>query len=81
MSDVDVVWLASPWPLVRYAKDGTPPVRPEAALLALADVVLSVDQVQQYMDSDEHSWHIGSEWAAHGSNRPRGGRAAPAIYR
>ena len=61
MSDVDVVWLASPWPLVRYAKDGTPPVRPEAALLALADVVLSVDQVQQYMDSDKYRWHIDSE--------------------
>jgi hypothetical protein len=44
VSDVDVVWLQPPWPLVRYSSAG-PPVEPEAALLALADVILSVDQV------------------------------------
>lgn len=44
VSDVDVVWLRPPWPLVRYSPAG-PPVEPEAALLALADVILSVDQV------------------------------------
>ncbi|KAL1523586.1 hypothetical protein AB1Y20_018522 [Prymnesium parvum] len=65
VSDVDVVWLASPWPLVRYgdaaeaARDGAVP--PHARLLALADVVLSVDQVQQYMDSDKYRWHVDSE--------------------
>ena len=58
VSDVDVAWLASPWPLVRWPEAGA---RPEAALLALADVILSVDQVQQYMDSDKYQWHIHSE--------------------
>eukprot|EP00965_Chrysotila_dentata_P089710 2961872-Pleurochrysis_carterae.AAC.1 len=43
VSDVDVVWLRPPWPLVRY---GHAPVAPSAALLALADVVLSVDQAR-----------------------------------
>ncbi|KAL3914662.1 MAG: hypothetical protein SGPRY_007552 [Prymnesium sp.] len=77
VSDVDVVWLASPWPLVRYgdakerARDGETP--PSARLLALSDVILSVDQpqsrpehslveqVQQYMDSHGYHWHVGSE--------------------
>eukprot|EP00964_Phaeocystis_antarctica_P150218 scaffold117604_cov39-Phaeocystis_antarctica.AAC.2 len=58
VSDVDVVWLSSPWPLVRYPEAVA---RPSAALLALADVILSVDQVQQYMDSDKYQWHIHSE--------------------
>ena len=61
VSDVDVAWFRSPWPLVRYGDASQPAVRPSARLLALADVVLSVDQVQQYMDSDKHAWHIGSE--------------------
>ncbi len=75
VSDVDVVWLRPPWPLVGYgsveaggrAARGAPPpasnhsVRPSARLLAMADVILSVDQVQQYMDSDKHRWHIDSE--------------------
>eukprot|EP00966_Prymnesium_polylepis_P240699 5566528-Prymnesium_polylepis.1 len=65
VSDVDVVWLASPWPLVRYgdtaevARAGEVP--PSAKLLALSDVILSVDQVQQYMDDDKHRWHVDSE--------------------
>ena len=58
VSDVDVAWLSSPWPLVRYPEAVA---RPSAALLALADVILSVDQVQQYMDSDKYQWHIHSE--------------------
>ena len=58
VSDVDVAWLSSPWPLVRYPEAAA---RPSAALLALADVILSVDQVQQYMDSDKYQWHIHSE--------------------
>ena len=37
------------------------PSSSSAALLALADVILSVDQVQQYMDSDKYRWHIDSE--------------------
>ena len=61
VSDVDVVWFRSPWPLVRYGNAKQPSVRANSRLLALADVVLSVDQVQQYMDSDKHQWHIGSE--------------------
>ena len=61
VSDVDVAWLRSPWPLVRYGDASQPSVRPSCKLLALADVVLSVDQVQQYMDSDKHGWHISSE--------------------
>ena len=62
VSDVDVAWLSSPWPLVRYPDSARqPPPRPSAALLALADVILSVDQVQQYMDSDKYQWHIHSE--------------------
>ena len=63
VSDVDVAWLRSPWPLVRYGSASQPGgvVQPRCKLLAFADVVLSVDQVQQYMDSDKHYWHIGSE--------------------
>lgn len=61
VSDVDVAWLASPWPLVRYGDATQPAVRPSARLTALADVVLSVDQVQQYMDTDRHRWHVDSE--------------------
>jgi len=61
VSDVDVAWFRSPWPLVRYGDASQLPVRANARLLAYADVVLSVDQVQQYMDSDKHQWHIGSE--------------------
>jgi len=62
VSDVDVAWLSSPWPLVRYPDSpAQPPPRPSARLLALADVILSVDQVQQYMDSDKYHWHIHSE--------------------
>ena len=45
VSDVDVAWLRSPWPLVRYGGADQPRVQPRCALLALADVVLSVDQV------------------------------------
>ena len=44
VSDVDVVWMQPPWPLVRYGDASQPRVRPNAALLALADVILSVDQ-------------------------------------
>jgi hypothetical protein len=61
VSDVDVAWLQSPWPLVRYGDATKPTVRPSCGLLAFADVVLSVDQVQQYMDSDKHQWHVHSE--------------------
>ena len=61
VSDVDVAWLRSPWPLIRYGGPSQPTVQPRCRLLALADVVLSVDQVQQYMDTDKHYWHIGSE--------------------
>ena len=61
VSDVDVAWLQSPWPLVRYGDATQPSVRPSCGLLAFADVVLSVDQVQQYMDSDKHQWHVHSE--------------------
>ena len=61
VSDVDVAWLRSPWPLVRYGDTSQPGIRPSARLLAYADVVLSVDQVQQYMDSDKHHWHVHSE--------------------
>ena len=63
VSDVDVAWLRSPWPLIRYGSAAQPggTVQSRCKLLALADVVLSVDQVQQYMDSDAHHWHIGSE--------------------
>ena len=63
VSDVDVAWLRSPWPLVRYGAADQPggALQPRCKLLALADVVLSVDQVQQYMDTDKHYWHIGSE--------------------
>ena len=63
VSDVDVAWFRSPWPLVRYGGPSQPggPVQSRCRLLALADVVLSVDQVQQYMDTDTHHWHIHSE--------------------
>ena len=61
VSDVDVAWLRSPWPLIRYSSGAHPPVQPRCKLLALADVVLSVDQVQQYMDTDKYYWHIGSD--------------------
>ena len=61
VSDVDVAWLSSPWPLVRYGDASQPVVRPSARLLAYADVILSVDQVQQYMDTDRHHWHVHSE--------------------
>lgn len=66
VSDVDVAWLRPPWPLVRYSSVRSAPaengaVEQEASLLALADVVLSVDQVQQYLDCDKHRWHVDSE--------------------
>jgi hypothetical protein len=61
VSDVDVAWLRSPWPLVRYGDRAQPAVQGRCKLIAFADVVLSVDQVQQYMDTDKHYWHIGSE--------------------
>ena len=61
VSDVDVAWLRSPWPLIRYSGASQKPVQGRCRLLALADVVLSVDQVQQYMDTDRYYWHIGSD--------------------
>jgi hypothetical protein len=65
VSDVDVVWLRPPWPLVRYSTEG-PPVEAEAALLALADVILSVDQVRFSLSPLRAHTHMADPARTHG---------------
>ena len=64
ISDLDVVWLSSQWePWMSYRAPARPPL-PEAALLAMADVLVSTDELDEAFDGHGRweSWPFGVGW-------------------
>ena len=65
ISDLDVVWLASAWePWMTYRGAPSRPPLPEAALLAMADVLVSTDELDEAFDGHGRweRWPFGLGW-------------------
>ena len=61
ISDLDVVWLTPHWRRwMAYGEPSEPPL-PEAALSALADVLVSTDDINAQNDARSGNWGWGSE--------------------
>ena len=61
ISDLDVVWLTPHWRRwMAYGDPNQPPLR-EAALSALADVLVSTDEINHRADSQQGGWGFHSE--------------------
>ena len=64
ISDLDVVWLSSQWePWMTYRVPSRPPL-PEAALMAMADVLVSTDELDEAFDGHGRweRWPFGVGW-------------------
>ena len=65
ISDLDVIWLSPRWePWMTYRVPAHPPMA-EAALLAMADVLVSTDELDEAFDAHGlwERWPFGVGWA------------------